>query len=803
MQFMEFELKNFEGIVSNISTPNINQSSECRNLNIHSKPGSLTVREGYSLRYSKPIDARIIESTFLTFNNFYDSQKAEGKELTLLIQKGTVVSQDGSINYEQNGLQFWLRPYWDGSAWIDNWQWLNETTITKITQVNNVWTEENPSVPYPYLIKVAGNYNAQDWVIINHTKNEIAFVLSSVVDGAETRICHSLYSNTWNQDDVIILMRNYIPLTELSELYNCTQNDISFHKVLNDLIIGFGSKPNRIGINVGLREKAFKIKSLFPPETLHADITSSKIQAINTINRHCLTTYNIYKGDYQLNFELLTASTNQISGKRYFKMTGILDGFEEILLVDTSIECSGQKIRIRPSFRFGDHNLRLTHLKIYMATDEVENASCELLRTIEIAAKDWQSANNNFYLNNAGYICLDDETTIELNSEETILKNGSNSTSLTGITVDSIPSGAIISNDSYILKIAGTSPDFNIFNLFFPIANLKQDTPYDITFRANASVPGYVIVTFLDINKKVVSNMPQINIGNSLITYSTILKTNADLTDLPYYIHFRYVVNGPNVWLDALSVKESLVIDILETTKGQGEISSLMGYTPTKDLVLSWDQAIVFNGRTYFLNPFVDKSYPNKIIFSVIAGSGAFMYSTATPENFLDIEKFNGQNTVGMALMQNLNILVLLDNSAVIVDPLTNSIRELGFGIGTVAKQSIVNMEGNIFWASENDIYMIGAVTGYAPTNLTETTIRNKYRAIAAKGDIIAIRDKFNCYCFVDPLLRDNAGAKYKIEYLLTSKGWIERVRSHFPEVYQLGTGNIVWFMSQGDIYSG
>ena len=223
-----------------------------------------------------------------------------------------------------------------------------------------------------------------------------------------------------------------------------------------------------------------------------------------------------------------------------------------------------------------------------------------------------------------------------------------------------------------------------------------------------------------------------------------------------------------------------------------------MGYTPTYDLVKGWDQALVsFNGRVYYLNPYLEKRYENFLVVSHIAPPATFMRDIASFSNFRELEKYDSNETLAIELLQNREILILKDASITTIadDGLIGQIREPIYGIGCISRGSVVNINGLVFWCDDDEIFMLNIGSSLIPKPLLKETIRDLYLAITDKEKIFGTRGKFNTY-----KIRIN-DSSLKTEFLLTETGWIEERKYHYPEIYRGGFNNKLYFMNDGNIY--
>jgi len=60
-----------------------------------------------------------------------------------------------------------------------------------------------------------------------------------------------------------------------------------------------------------------------------------------------------------------------------------------------------------------------------------------------------------------------------------------------------------------------------------------------------------------------------------------------------------------------------------------------------------------------------------------------------------------------MILLPTMELLILMNNCITAIDPDTGIARNPVFDIGTTSRDSIVNINGIIFWCDDEDIYML------------------------------------------------------------------------------------------------
>jgi hypothetical protein len=289
------------------------------------------------------------------------------------------------------------------------------------------------------------------------------------------------------------------------------------------------------------------------------------------------------------------------------------------------------------------------------------------------------------------------------------------------------------------------------------------------------------------------------NLSSEFEQHTFDVTTGSNETPLYFIFAHRPTEDDQTVfWLDEFSFKEKELVyfDTEDLGSPGTEMLAEMGYNPTYNMVKGWDQAMALRGRIYYLNPLVEKRYENFMLVSHIHSSGAYMWDIATFGNFRELERFDSSHAIGMELLSTTEIIILKDKSVEILndDGTVGILREPILGVTCVARESIANILGTIFWCGFEEIYSFNTSKGVTP--LLKNTIRNVYIALPDKHLIRGIRDRWHTYRIrvYDPV--------NKTEFLLTENGWIEEARFHFPVIYREDINAKINFMgTDGNIY--
>lgn len=832
----EFEISNFEGIATSNRTPRKNQCQECKNFDLRSVLGDLKLRSGFARKYIAPASldyrGKLSSIAWLDFENLYISETNNTGEITIWVAKGTLAGETSLGDYStpdsRDIILFFSSHQFDGTNWVTkNWDgsttgkyWLNHTIVTKIAAGG---VSGDTILLDCASTGLVGELN--NWTIVNITKSpyqayQVVYSDNSAV--SQLRIYITSSDHDWADGDEIVLMRNYIPYDYLIGMYNTTANQVSFHKVLDDLVVGLGSDTNKVGILIGYRKNYLKIADIQHNAT---SVFSSYYDDLSTTNNLILDTYiPIDIEQYGLDIFVASGSSGDelAAGKYFFRLTGLLDGYNEILLVEKSIVLDAAKdLNIFPKLKPGALNKRLTSLRLYCATtanaDDVTPTNPYFYVQNYVLRSDENYVADRWYINGQGILTL---PTPDLYTE--IYDGNGNATEIPetdGTTGFSIyPPTATLAvagtgktdttaaaQGSYWLKFTNTAvavvPLYATMN---QSGVFRKGKIYTVTFYAKGDpiTAGDKLTLVIDCGfDHTFTERFSFTLTTDWQQFSFTFAALADGSNLFFYANssFNYgnVAVNAHFGLDGISILENNEGFINTLSLGDEEMTDKLGYNPTFDMVKSWDDAIVTRGRTFLINPYIEKKYINKIVSSHISGAGANMYHIISAERYIDLENFDGNDLIGIEILPNMNFIAFRSNSSQQVDPDTGATREIIYGNGVVSRRSIVNFGDKIVWCGDNDIMV---TDGLNTISLTDGTIGEEYRALTNKSDIVAIREeKDNAYRFF------TGDTTNRTEYILTKKGWVKRVNGgdSYPVNYITARDGSAWFMDiEGTIYN-
>lgn len=678
--------------------------------------------------------------------------------------------------------------------------------------------------------------NFDNWTVDNQSRNhDTAKVIKTYdVGSGQVGIEISKATHDWAAGDTILITKNYVPFTYIAGMGSgITGADVVYHKVLNDLRIGFGGQANRLGLSIGYRKKYYSIKGAD-----FGSYSAAEIEALAKIDGLVLQPYNTIGSDISLVVTNKNVGTGSLApGSYYFKLTGMLDNLDEQLVAEANITLglpvtagsfvvgvqykitsvgttdftligasentvgieftatgvgtgtgtadAGGDINVNPNIGLGAENKRFTKFKLYWSGGDNANELWYYLSEFVFSSADYTI--KNFSLGQTGLLYVSDIANPELHTDNNaVINSGTDYNATTGWTFDadtvSIATATPTPPDgTYAIKILQSKlysdPGFQPYHYaYYPIATLEDDTYYTVVFKLIGSIVGLSVAIGFD------GEFSESFSFSTATTFQTItqkIKTGKGATK--FFLKTNLGTTGWYIAFDTLSIiktNTSTDIDSDTAIKTEGEISDLLGYVPTLNLIKSWDQAIVSNNRTFIINPYIDKRILNRIYFSPISGGGAPQYDTLIAVGYWPFENFDGNNVVGFALLPNYDFLLLKSNSVEWVDSRYGTSRTLNIKDGCVSRQSIAKYADGIGWAGNNDIH---SFSGGNVKNLSEGTIREKYRELIAAelSGITASRDSLDAaYKIYLNCVNSAKTDVYLIEYTLTKRGFISRQRA-------------------------
>ena len=815
-KLLGYKSHHFTSIKSNIDPiADHNSVVKCTNLESHVKPGIFTLRSPYSCKYLTPVDSRLVNPVPISFDNFYEKTAGDPTEVTVQVQSATVKSNISGVTYTLPSPAIWMRPYWDGGDWVDAWQWLNETIITNLVS--------NPDSTYKNQVVISGfTGSLNQWTAVNITRDSTLPVSILLSDHASpnTTIWISAYNNNWVAGDVIVLMKNYIPIKYLSAMNSVTADKISFHRIPSKLRIGFGGKENCIGLAIQYIKDNLQLDTYSFPHEESSLVGNEHIFA--NANEMVVTPYTLFNEDNKdFTLDILTASGSFPAGTYYFRLTGLMDGTDEVLLYETSIvTTTNLKFFPEPLIRCGSFSRRLTSLNVYFGQDNGTGAidyyffKNYLVSNPIVANKFWHiyndgtlqftqtsSIDTNIYTETCSARVTTDNSIGSWVVPTSEPSHADNEIVVTGTTgayflTTRVKSGSL----AFMFKVGAVLPKT-------AFASLKSNVLYGftLTYKATnfAGAAGTVTVSFL-LNGIVDSQVQFTALASTSYTVSFNLTSPTFSDSDTVTIQIDYQTPSPyNFYpLDGLSITGFQIIESQTNYLDVGtELGSLditqMGYVPTLDLVKDWACALVRRGSTFVASAFIEKLYSTLVFFSPVSGDGNPMYDVLIAGNFLDADKdnFRGESIIAMAQLLNTLLLVITEAGGVIIDPDSGETQEVSRGFGIVTKESLRSYRGMLFWASIHDFVATDS-SGYTAQAISEDSVRQFLIAVPDNTKLSACIDKYGSYHVA---LGSDSPIK---ELVLTKRGWIDQSRTHCPTVMRNGFMDVVWFMdSSGNIF--
>ena len=818
-KLLGYKSHHFTGIKANINPlSDHNSVVQCTNLESHVKPGIFTLRQPYTCKYLAPVDSRLENVSPISFDNFYEKTAGDPTEVTVQVQSATVKSNVSGVGYTLPSPAIWIRPYWNGSSWTDAWQWLNETIITKIVSFDSTYINQ---------IVISGSYsNLAQWSIINVTRNTaipVPILLSS--QSTNTTIWVGQWASNWQVGDTIVLMKNYIPIKNLPDMNNVTQQEISFHRIPSKIRIGFGGKENRIALGIEYVNNTLQMSNYASP-LLSTSIEGHEL-SFASANRVIIQPYTQFNND-DFGINIVTQTGSFPVGNYYFRMSAVLDGLNEVLVLETSIQISSVSLFfITPYIRAGSLSRRLTSLNIYFGQDNGTGAIDYYFFKNYLVSKptgiideaDWKMGGD-------GYLYYTQSSSISIN----LYAETSSARVTTDKSVGSwvpINDGETNIADQNVVEVHGSAGAYFLSvhtyasgtGLLYSAAwipcsvltsPIKSNRPYKITISFKGTSQLYLTVGFA---RKDSAGMSWYLNSDSFPVFTGLLSATFEIQSpdlssfgagdsLYFFVDFSLPGNislnsTDQLYITGLTISEQQT-NYLDTDTELGSLDiAQMGYAPTFNLVRDWACALVRRGSTFVTSAFIDQLYPTLIFFSPISGDGNSQYDVLIAGKFLDADKdnFRGESIIAMAQLVNTLLIAITEAGGTIIDPDNGSTQEVSRGLGIVTKESLRSYRGMLFWASPDDLVATDP-SGYTAQIIDDDSVRQFLTAVPDNTKLSACIDKYGSYHVA-------LGADSPIkELILTKRGWVDQSRTNYPTVMRNGFMDVVWFMdSSGNIF--
>ena len=702
-----------------------------------------------------------------------------------------------------------------GSALSVAWDNLTKTYSTIISSVGTTTNKykivlQSTLETYPgSAVHPTASNALAGWIIYNITKSDYAQIITSGTDTNGVYIS-KLY-HTWAANDVILIMRSFIPYEYLSEMgTNVLAADVVFHKVLNDLVIGYGGQANRISLTVGFRQDYLNIGSC------SFGFTEADIKTATRNNGLVLATYYPEKSKVDIELSAIADTTTALTAETYsVKAVLETDGYNLYDFINPSSLTIGasESLGYIPKIRLGTDSRFLSNIYFYIKSSTSDYNLFTTLpyrSTVHIPT---------YVLSGDGQLILVNATErhTELGNAAGWATTGEDADTTGWAVFEGVMGTEVLapfndiapdnlSDHSIELYMGGTPPTLTSVRMVkarYLLSGVKLDSVLNIALVARCNVAsGYDIAIYIG---DVDGNDKSLDADSSLAAnYGTTKTAQLTITGAAsaYYIYLVFhaytdFTYTEKFYFDLLTITEAVSVNQPIFDAVSTELSNDLGYVSTGLYAKSWDLAKVSAGKTILLNPYFEKRYLNNPFFSPLSGSGSPMYAVITPANYHTLENFDGNDVVGLEVLPNMDFLVLRRNGTQMLDPETGAVRNVELGKGCISRASIVNYGDKIIWCGENDIHLSN---GVEVIDITDGTIRTAYRSITDKTALVATREeRDNAYRFYNGL----TGATTKLEYIFTKKGWITARRANIPNKYALSKDGTVFFMKTGTSSAG
>ena len=240
------KINSFGGLATSLSEPPIGSATTLKNLVRYRHRGWLEQPDGYASKYTLPTNSTYMTSLeWKDIHNFYVIEHG-GADITVAIGNYTKVSRyDAGVTIPRFGV--WIRPYWSGVEWVDDWLELTEIEIVQLTSFSS-----DSTLNFATTGKATDYF--ENWIVVfedfDHDTDNYHLIKSSTASSVTYFGLNSDIS-TWDVGAKIILCRSFLnkelPTLITSHIFN----------YLNEIRMTSGSEPTDISLMSGFRKKTY------------------------------------------------------------------------------------------------------------------------------------------------------------------------------------------------------------------------------------------------------------------------------------------------------------------------------------------------------------------------------------------------------------------------------------------------------------------------------------------------------------------------------------------------------------------
>ena len=403
--------KAFLGAKPDLANPPFQSAKSGKNFVIHSHrdpegriTGWIEIADGYAKKFTVlPAKDETIQKITgtgtagaMVFDNIYNLWVPEhgGQNVTIATApyKKTGFAA-GSPTVDRFGI--WIRPYWNGAAWIDAWRELTEMFIFEIRNLGVVvpWRLYIDDATYnfktvdPTATVFATDY-FKDWTIVydafGDTENYDIITASGYgaefdADSYYLELVHDVADFTTRIVGTKIMVYRSFQTTELPSTLSS-----AIHGILSEARLTSGNSASDVSLMVGYRGKTFK----------HTRGPYALTDHIRTVDQVVADTgvLNIWQYAVLVGIRAEAAATDPLdAGTYYVKYSLVLDDANESKLYDAMTEggaaglewstltavktitlAAGEGLRINGLFSYGALPVRGKYIRVWLSDDDLD-----------------------------------------------------------------------------------------------------------------------------------------------------------------------------------------------------------------------------------------------------------------------------------------------------------------------------------------------------------------------------------------------------------------------------------------------
>ena len=363
-----------------------------KNLVIDRVRGHLMEREGYGVKYSSLPQStgakQLIVSTYFKEFSTVVFPEHGSKEITVQLTQQS--KQSFEFLPDEAGMGVWIRPYWDGSIWNDDWKELTEYYNFKIDSrdlgTGKMYLDDFSSGTFDFGAIFGEDY-FNGWTVWNKDEDQYVTVKDSGTDGTGyfLQVEGASVLSLW-VGDIIYVMYQYLGRDTITRFQAGSQGPLPVT----------GIEPFHYRINDGVRISQGNRTTDFLLRVTHVEQQFFNQSGIFNIDRDVVGLQSIVVDTTAVQLTFFSYGAGSLpSAQWHLKFSVVIDGQKSNLSADLALGTGSGSINGNLDVHFAQIPREATEVEIYASDD---NLFWYYIKTISLnASSGWSQFGSGFF----------------------------------------------------------------------------------------------------------------------------------------------------------------------------------------------------------------------------------------------------------------------------------------------------------------------------------------------------------------------------------------------------------------------